>query len=63
MDKTQRRSRILLTVLLLVPLSVSLFFLFGGYPLYGAILLFGGLAGLIWVWYPHDKQKKDTKGT
>ena len=58
--KTETRSRILLTVLIATPMAASLYWLFGGYPLYGSILLLGSLALLLWLWKPWKRFARDS---
>jgi hypothetical protein len=56
---TQTKSRLLLTVLVAPPLALSFYWLFGGNPLWGLIVLVSGLALLAWVWWPgQDGEKK-----
>jgi hypothetical protein len=51
-------SRILLTVLIGAAMAPALYWMFGGYPVYGSLLLFGGVALLIWLWWPRKKGTK-----
>ena len=51
--KTQTKSRILFTALILGGISPSCYLLASEqYMVYGLILLLGGVALLIWVWRP-----------
>ena len=57
-NSTQTFSRILLTIVILVIMAPSLYYIFdGGMVLWGSILLIGGiiLLYLTWFWRPHDK--------
>lgn len=54
--RTQTFSRVLLTIVILVIMSPSLYYIFyGGMVLWGSLLLFGGLVllYLTWFWHPH----------
>lgn len=56
--RTQTFSRVLLTIIILVIMSPSLYYIFGaGMVLWGSILLFGGLIllYLTWFWHPHGQ--------
>ena len=56
--RTQTFSRILLTLVILVIMSPSLYYIFvTGMVLWGLILLVGGLIllYLTWFWHPHGK--------
>jgi hypothetical protein len=57
---TQTKSRILLTVLVAPPLALSLYWLFTGNPIWGLIVLVGGLGLLAWVWWPGQREKKES---
>jgi uncharacterized membrane protein YjjP (DUF1212 family) len=52
--KTDTKSRIMLTVLILVPMAGALFLLLMGglWRITGIAILLAGLAFLIWVWWP-----------
>ena len=57
---TQTKSPLLLTVFVAPPLALSFYWLFGGFPLWGSIVLIGGLALLAWIWWPGQGQKKES---
>lgn len=57
---TQTKSRLLLTVLVAPPLALSFYWLFGGNPLWGTIVLVSGLALLAWVWWPGQDKTKES---
>ena len=51
---TQTMSRLLITALALMPLALGCYWLSLGSALYGAILFFGSLGILAWVWKPWE---------
>jgi hypothetical protein len=57
--KTTTMSKILLTVLVLVPVGFSLWWLWLGSPalrIFGAVVLLGGIALLAWLWWPRGSR-------
>jgi hypothetical protein len=59
--QTETKSRILLTVFIAAPMALSLYWIMSGLPLYGTLLLVGGIAALIWIWRPKQEPKKQSK--
>ena len=58
--QTSTMSKILLTVLLLVPMGLSLWWFGYGTPalrLLGAAILVGGIFALWWLWWPRGEKK------
>lgn len=49
---TENKSRILLTALIVAAMAPALYWIWGGWVLYGSLLLFGGLALLLVIWKP-----------
>jgi len=49
---TETKSRILLTILVAAAMAPALYWVWGGFVLYGTLLLVGGLALLSWIWKP-----------
>lgn len=53
MMKTETKSRILFTTLILAGMSPACYLLpSGSYMLYGILLIIAGLALLVWLWKP-----------
>jgi hypothetical protein len=48
----QTKSRIMLSVLIGAAMAPSVYYIIAGHPFYGALLLLGGAAALLWLWKP-----------
>lgn len=49
---TETKSRIMLTVLVAAAMAPALYWIWGGFVLYGSLLFVGGLVLLAWIWKP-----------